>query len=312
MFSEINAKLMVFQGELRKATKYNMQLVDYQEELEKLKERIAQLQDDFEIEQEDVKRLERFGLTYLFATLSGTRDEKLSKERQELITAEHALVEAEKVKEDIEQAIIILQEKLQAVKFSKQEYQQLLKQKEILIKESISPFAATLFELAEQESILQANIAELQEAITAGQRVKENLDMALTSLDKAASWGQWDMFGGGTISGMIKHQHIDDAEEDLYEARKSMRLFQKELLDVKIDLNQDIHISDMLRFADFFFDGFIADYMVQTKINDMIDQTESHYDKVSDVLAMLKGKFAEEMKKLDSIQKEKLEIVEKC
>ncbi|ALC89038.1 hypothetical protein AM500_03940 [Bacillus sp. FJAT-18017] len=280
--------------------------------MDRVEDRVSELKTDFQIEQEDVKRLERFGLSYLFAKLAGTKEEKLTKERQELIAAEYALVEAEKAKEDIEKSIKMVQEKLHAVEFAKQEYQQLLKQKEKMIKESTSPYAAKLFQLYEKEGTLQASLAELQEAITAGRRVRENLETALESLDKAAAWGQWDMFGGGTISGMVKHQHIADAEEDLYEARKSMRLFQKELLDVKINLNQDVHISEMLRFADFFFDGFIADYMVQNKINDMIDQTESHSHKVSDVLTALNGKYVQEMKKLDAIHKEKLEIVEKC
>jgi hypothetical protein len=98
LFTEINSKLVEIQGVLRKKDKYKLQLMDYEKELEPVEETLSLLRVQFESEQEDVEKLERISLTNLFATLFGTKDEKLLKERQEMIAAQHKLEEAVKTK----------------------------------------------------------------------------------------------------------------------------------------------------------------------------------------------------------------------
>ncbi|WP_409272753.1 hypothetical protein V1499_22515 [Neobacillus sp. SCS-31] len=310
MFTEMNAKLVAIIGELRKDIKYRVQLADYEQELARVEERIAELQSQFESEQDDVVKLERFSLANLLTTLAGTKEETLTKEKQEMIAAQHKLSEARKTKDDIDKEIGLLREKLENVESSKWEYQRLLKQKEEMIKESSLPFAGKLFELIEKEAELKSSLTELNEAIAAGRNVKRALEDALESLERAGAWGQFDLFGGGTISGMIKHQHIDAAEKNLYRAQGSMRKFQKELLDVKEEAYLDINISGMLKFADFFFDGFIVDYMVQSKITHSVEETRHQYRKVAEILTKLEKMQEDTFKRLDANQKEKREMVE--
>lgn len=310
MFSEINQKLVETKGALRKRDKYQVQLADYEQELETIEETIAQLRSQLQSEQKDVEKLEGISLTNLITTLAGTKDAKLSKERQDLLAAGHKLSEAEKTKTEITDAIFSLRETLGNLENVDQEYQQLLQHKEEMIKESTSPVAAKLFELIEREGNLQSHLTELQEAIDAGKRVKAALSNALKSLEKAGGWGELDLLGGGTVSSIMKHQHINEAEESLHRAQTRMRQFQKELLDIKEQTYLEINISDMLRFADFFFDGFIPDYMVQNRITSSVSQTEQHYKKVRDLLLQLNEKYTDNKNKLDEVQKEKLESVE--
>ncbi|MED4228461.1 hypothetical protein [Neobacillus cucumis] len=110
---------------------------------------------------------------------------------------------------------------------------------------------------------------------------------------------------------MVKHQHIDHAEEVIRKTQSSMRFFQKELLDVNKTANIEIKISDMLKFADFFFDGFISDFMVQGKINNALNQTRNEYDNVTEIVMKLNLEYNETQSELEKIQKEKREIVEK-
>ncbi|WML57807.1 hypothetical protein [Neobacillus sp. PS2-9] len=311
MFTEINAKLVAIQGELRKKEKYEGQLADYEREIETIEEKLNLLQYQFYTEQEDVERLERFGLTKLIATLSGKKEEKLSKEKQEMIAAQHKLEEAIKTKKEIDQAMRVLENNLKNLGPVEVEYQQLLLQKEDMIKVSSSPFAAKVFELSEQEGVLKAYLMELEEAKQAGFRVEDALSDAVSLLDKAEGWGTWDLFGGGTIAGMIKHQKIDEAEAHLHRAQRCMREFQKELLDVQDTVFVDINISGMLKFADFFFDGFIADYMVQGKIKRSLEQARGHLAKVRDILTRLDSQIEEKKVELAEIQKEKQGIVER-
>lgn len=105
--------------------------------------------------------------------------------------------------------------------------------------------------------------------------------------------GTLDMFGGGTITGLVKHQHIDEAEDALHHAQTNMRHFQKELLDVQEQAHLEVDISEMLRFADFFFDGFIVDFMVQEKIKQSLEETISHHEKVNNILMKLNAQLEE-------------------
>ncbi|MHC0036660.1 hypothetical protein [Pseudoneobacillus sp. C159] len=310
MFSEMNAKLVAIKSELRKTVKYQIQLADYEFELRTMEQTIDGLRSQFDREQMDVKKLETISLTNLFATLAGTKEEKLSKEKQELLVAQHKLSEAEKTKREIGESIQELRDKLDKIENANMEYQQLLLQKERMIKESSLPVAAKVFELMEQEGSLQANLTELKEAIDAGNLVKAALREALKSLESAGSWGTFDMFGGGTISGIKKHQHIHEAEGSLHRAQTRMRQFQKELLDLNEHAYIEIEISEMLKFADFFFDGFIVDFMVQNKINRAITQTENQYGKINKILLNLNTRYTEDMKKLEALQKEKRELIE--
>ena len=40
----------------------------------------------------------------------------------------------------------------------------------------------------------------------------DSLDSVLSSLESAEGWGTWDLLGGGLISDLAKHSHIDDAK----------------------------------------------------------------------------------------------------
>lgn len=310
MFSDINEQLIKINGDLRKKQKYKVQIEDFQKELEAVEGKISQLNDQLKSDQEDVNKLERMSLTNLFATLSGTKDEKLSKENKELLATKHRLGEVLKTKSDIDESINEIRNKLQPLSNVENDYQKLLLQKEALIKSSDSAHADKVLELSEQEGSLRAYIDELNEAITAGELVKESLMDAENSLEKASNWGTADMLGGGTISGFVKHQHINDAEDYLHDAQTHMRKFQKELLDVQEEAKLEVDISSLLMFADFFFDGFIVDFMVQGRINDALDETREQYDKVTEVLDKLEDQVKEKTKELELVQKEKKFVVE--
>jgi hypothetical protein len=123
---------------------------------------------------------------------------------------------------------------------------------------------------------------EIREAIAAGERALSSMRAAQSSLDSARGWGILDMFGGNLITGLIKHSKVSDASRYVDAARRDMAYFQNELQDIQDLQGLDIRIGDFLTFADFFWDGFLADILVQSKINDArrkiadaINRTES-------------------------------------
>ena len=120
----------------------------------------------------------------------------------------------------------------------------------------------------------------INEAIAAGEQALDSLYAAKQKLDSAKGWGWVDLFGGGFITDMIKHGKMEDAKCNL-------RIFQQELSDAQISVDLDMEVGEFLAFADFFFDGLIADYLVQSKIEDARRQVADAIQQVSDILEKL-------------------------
>lgn len=129
---------------------------------------------------------------------------------------------------------------------------------------------------------------ELEEAIMAGERALSSLEQARQKLNSAGNWGMFDLFGGGLFTDMIKHSKINDAKPYLEDAKRNLMLFRKEMSDVGGSMEVQLELGNFLTFADFFFDGIIADYMVQSKISDAKHQTESAISQVTQILEKLR------------------------
>ena len=131
---------------------------------------------------------------------------------------------------------------------------------------------------------------EMAEAIWAGERALTSLKTAQNQLNGARNWGLFDMFGGGMLSSMIKHSKINDASRCVENAKRDLQVFQRELRDVNIPLDLRMEVGSFLSFADFFFDGFVADYLVQSKISEAREQVDDAIRMVENILRNLKQK----------------------
>lgn len=132
---------------------------------------------------------------------------------------------------------------------------------------------------------------ELKEAIDAGERALYSLQCAKGKLDSARNWGFFDMFGGGMISSAVKHSKMGEASSYMEDAKRNLQKFQRELQDVNATLNLRMEIGSFLSFADFFFDGIVADYLVQSKIEDAREQVNDAIRIVEKLLADLKRQY---------------------
>lgn len=134
---------------------------------------------------------------------------------------------------------------------------------------------------------------ELQEAITAGEDALYSLYEARDQLGKARSWGIVDLLGGGLITDLIKHSKMDRAQHYLEEARRKLKRFQKELRDVTFVGTMNLNVGSFLSFADFFFDGVVADYLVQSKIAETREEVEDAIDYTEELVAQLRGRLTQ-------------------
>lgn len=134
---------------------------------------------------------------------------------------------------------------------------------------------------------------ELQEAVTAGEQALRSLYAAREKLGSARNWGIFDMLGGGLISDLVKHSKMNDAVSLMEQAKQELHIFQGELKDVQVFLNLRMEIGSFLSFADFFFDGLVADYLVQSKIVDARNQVDDAIRQVEMILEDIKRQINE-------------------
>lgn len=124
---------------------------------------------------------------------------------------------------------------------------------------------------------------EIKEAIYAVDTTLGYLNEAKGYLSSASNWGIFDMLGGGFFSTMIKRGKMNDANRCLEKAKRSVINTKKELNDINQTIDVDLEIDGFLSFADYFFDGLVADWMVQSKINSAQKQVDQAIDMLMEI-----------------------------
>ena len=135
---------------------------------------------------------------------------------------------------------------------------------------------------------------EIREAITAGERAKMSLQTAHDKMDSARTWGALDILGGGLISGLMKHSRVSDASYCMEQAKQDLMSFQRELGDIQDIAGLNVEVSGFLTFADFFFDGLLADLLVQSRIKEAQTEINNAIFRVDNILARLRAEQADD------------------
>lgn len=115
---------------------------------------------------------------------------------------------------------------------------------------------------------------ERKEAISAGRDALRSLEDTKAALKSAKNFGIWDMLGGGTFVSLFKHGKLDEAQRCAERAYRDIMRFERELKDVRLDMNLDVDVGMLLKGLDIFYDSFIADVLVQSKIHDAMDKID--------------------------------------
>lgn len=128
---------------------------------------------------------------------------------------------------------------------------------------------------------------ERLEAVSAGQRALDSLNLAKNELNSAKNWGIVDLIGGGFLSTLCKRSKMDQAQSYMDDAKSDLKRFQKELSDITDESNLNVQTGDFFTFADYFFDGLAADWLVQDRINQAREQVDEAISRVEGILAQL-------------------------
>ncbi|MFF2089130.1 hypothetical protein [Paenibacillus sp. NPDC058174] len=254
---------------------------------------ITELEVKLDKEQEDVDKLLKLSWTNLFHTLLRNKDEQLETERQEALAVSLKLQQAKLEVETLKTELIETGNQLSELHGAEAAYASLMLQKEQWIRNGDPEAAHRLEELDSQLIEAQQRRKEWYEAAAACRQLVLSLEDAVNKLDSAASWGTYDMLGGGLISTSIKHSRIDDAKSSINTARHLVKRLKEELKDVNLKSDLEVEIGGMATFADYFFDGLITDWIVQGKIKESLSQAENQLHKARMLLKTLDKELAQ-------------------
>lgn len=266
--NEINRELKELNEALARQGRMEAQWKDLQDQRAERDRRVMETGRVFRKEQDDVDRLEKGGLRALLLSLTGDREARLSQERREELAARLQYDQARRDAEDLEERIRDLLQEREELRAVRTRLEALLGEKAERLKELGGTGGTRLAELDRALDALAAQRREVGEALHAGRQAEQALSGVLDSLDSAESWGTWDMLGGGLFTTMAKHGHIDDARAGIDHAQRALSRFRTELADVRDMELPQVQIGEFATFADYFFDGFFMDWMVQSKIQD--------------------------------------------
>jgi len=289
VFTEINRQLdEARQGKLQ-LQKLESMLQHLLQEKADLEGKVVILREKLTREEADVQLLEKMSLASIFYSALGNLAQRTEKERQEALAARLKYQQAVRDLDDVQKKIALLRSRRRENLVFPHRYQALYVQKKEMLIKSGCASAQDLMNLTEEANKRKNILKEIEEAVAAGREVLTSLDRVLGSLGKARNWGVWDVMGGGLLADLAKHSHIDDARAEASRTQVLLRNFNTELADVQIHGSIRVETGGFAKFADFFFDGLIADFVMQSKITNARDSVARVRSQVNAALEQLRA-----------------------
>lgn len=307
---DINDKLLELKTKMKEKERLRKTLDHANEEKRILVGKKNKLSKELEKEKSDVEKLESMSISNFIYTISGRKLEKLEKEKREVLAVKLKYETAKEELYDLDLDITKMESQIRGIGDVDLQYSNILKEKEELLAFKRPEVASKLDSIVEEESMLIDRKKELKEAIEAGYQLLNSLERAGKSLSSAEGWGTWDILGGGMLSTMAKHSKIDEAQGEISNIQSYSRTFYRELEDVEEYEKITIEIGSFLTFADYFFDGLLADISVQSKIKDSSNQVRDAQNKVSTILTRLNHDLNNTDKKVEELNIERLKLIE--
>ncbi len=280
-------ELSLLQAQLTYKKRLESVLAELRSQYTPLKAKTDALEQTMLREKSDVDRLEGRSLAAFFYHAVGKMDEKLKGERREYYAARVKYDACRRELDAIAQDIESTEEDLADLVNCEARYAQALEEKRRAIEDSALPEAAALLQQEEALAALSGQEQEVLEAIDAGTQALRATAEVMQRIEDAKDWATIDLWGGGLFSDLAKHEKLDEAQALIEGLQIQLQKFNKELSDVEIRAHLQVSIDGMLRFADFFFDGILADAAVLDRIKHSLTQVTHTREEILHILRTL-------------------------
>ncbi len=310
MTDTLHDRLLQLGEDQRRHTKLTADLVQLEAGLRRHEARLAAMSAELDKEGRDVRKLEGLSLAVLFHTLLGNRSEQLDKERQELLAVKLRYDAELEAGQPLEEDAARCRRELAALGDLHQRRDALVAEREQQLLVSGTAAGSDLAELTDRLAKARSDLHEADEAIDAGEQALNALAETREHLGRARGWGQFDMLGGGLFATSVKHSHIDRSRAAAGRAQRHLQHLARELRDLgERGHGLEVNLSGFDKFADYFFDGLLFDWIVQGKIvraqEGVLDMTRN----VREVVLQLKRRRGELMAAQQQLEAERMQLL---
>lgn len=131
---------------------------------------------------------------------------------------------------------------------------------------------------------------EIDDCLRIIDRLLPLIGEAERQFSSARNWGFLDMLGGGLLTDIIKHSKLSRASGCMNEINYLLRDLERELKDIQFTTDYSMNTKTFSTFADFLFDGILADTYMQSKIMSSLDQVRELHHRIEFIQARLLDK----------------------
>ena len=257
----------------------------------------------------ELYRLQTGALNVLLTKLLPGRRQKLDICKTIVKEADAKYDAASAESQTYNQQILQLERQVANGHLARQKLESLLAQKAQIILDIGGEPSEKLTGYDSQITLLSSQRSELEQAVHAGKSALWTTKAIIEKLQNAKSWGTFDLVGGGLISDIAKHGNLDDASQLTCTLQRQIHSFQKELSDISIRADISVQISDFMKFADFAFDGLIADWLVLDRINDSLFQAQKTRDEISSAVRQLEKGLENCTGQLQTVRQQRTDLL---
>jgi hypothetical protein len=312
MSDDLEQRLTAAAQAVRELEVTRQRCADLQARQDHLGTELQALQAQYQVEQKDVDRLEHLSLGRVLATLKGSREEALAREKAESDAGRLRVADAQARLEAVRtehEAALNREDQLVSAPDA---YTALLAEKERDLTESGDPRRVTLLNLADERGRLNAELAEMSQAMQAADAARQALSAVEDRLGSASGWNTYDtFFGGGMIATAMEHSRLDDAAAAAAEADRRMAVLRTDLteLDQVAETSPMITLSSATKFVDLWFNNIFTDLAVRDRIKQGQQNVAQSLQMVSAVAERLNAQSAEVQSRLSQIEAQRRDLL---
>jgi len=267
---------------------------------------------DYAGEEKDVERLEHLSLTRVLASLHGSRDDALAREKAAAEAARYKVAQAQQRLDSARAELESLQGRLAQLAGAPQAYTDALAAKEQYLTHSADPRGSRLLALADERGRLTAELSELHragdDAGAAGQALADVQDR----LGNAANWSTFDTyFDHGMVANAIKHDRIDQAAQAASTADERLAALRTDLTELGgyEPTAPRLEISGGFKLADIFFNNIFTDLAVGRQIREAQDNVDRSVQQIQELQDRLKDQIGTITERLDAMDAERQQLL---
>ncbi len=312
MSEEIEQRLAVAARAAREYDLCAQQHADLQARVQGATEDLDAARQEYAGEEKDVERLEHLSLTRVLASLHGSREDGLAREKAEAEAARYRVAQAQQRLDAAQAHFTALEDRQSQLAGAPQAYANALAEKEQYLTHSADARGERLLAVADQRGRLTAELDELHRASTDAGAAFQALADVRDRLGTAANWSTFDTYlDHGMVANAIKHDRIDQAAQAARAADQRLAALRTDLAELGASepTAPRLEISAGFKFADIFFNNIFTDLAVGHQIRDAQDTVERSLGQVRALQDRLSHQIGTVTEQLHAMETERQQLL---